>query len=90
MEIALQYDKNNLKDSIRAIKNSIFFKERAIQQLKIELEKKENQLQETIYNLINVCKHKWEDDYIDSLDGYKLSRPIRYCAKCELTDCTNS
>lgn len=90
MEFDLQYDKNTLKDSIRTIKDLIFFKEREIQTLKSELEEKENKLRVTISNLIKVCDHSWVDDHIDLLDGYKLSQPIRYCVKCELTDCTKS
>ena len=88
MEQNLLNNRDMLEASVKSINNSIFFKEEEIKNLKIKLQEKKNELRETKKELIEICKHEWEYDFIDSMKEYTLSQPIRYCLKCELTDCT--
>ena len=88
MEESLQNEKYELTSEITDISNSIFFKEGEVKNLKVKLEEKRELLRKITNDLINICDHVWETDFIDSMKGYKLAIPIRYCKKCELTDCT--
>ena len=90
MEYYLLNKRTTLEATVKTLKNSIFLKEDEITNLKLELDKQEIMLREKKKELIEICNHKWERDYIDSMKGYKLSQPIRHCLKCELTDCTMS
>lgn len=89
MEHYLLNKKKKLEESVKSLKNSIFFKEEEIKNLKSKLQEEEKKLRETKNELIEICDHEWEVDFIDSMKGYKLSQRIRYCLKCELTDCTS-
>ena len=56
-----------------------------INKLNYELEEKKEELNNIYKYLYKNCKHEIVQDYIDHMDGYKLSIPIKYCTKCELT-----
>ncbi len=66
---------DHLKFSIKELDNMVFYKK--------ELLKKA-----ILYQQSN-CKHTWNIDYIDQLDGYKESVTIKYCDICECTDTKN-
>ena len=88
MENSLQTKIDELYSETKEISNSIFYKEGEIKDLKKILEEKTTLLNKLKIELINTCNHDWETDFVDSMKDYKLSIPIRYCRKCELTDCT--
>ncbi len=77
-----------LKNELHALKNTLFYKEEEVKNLKYDIEKKQEQLLEHNIIVVQNCEHEWENDFIDSMIPYRLSQPIRYCTKCELTDCT--
>ena len=82
--------RDKLAIELKELKNILYFKKEEIKQLENLIEKKETNMTELKTNIINNCDHEWENDFIDSLEGYKLSVPIRYCIKCELNDATHS
>ena len=68
----MRYYKKILLEDIRILKDKLFEKELELKQLNT--------------NIIENCDHEWIIDYIDSIQGYKLSQRIKYCKKCEYTD----
>ena len=82
--------RDKLSAELKELKNILYFKKEEIKQLENLIEKKESTITELKTKIINNCNHEWENDFIDSLEGYKLSVPIRYCIKCELNDATHS
>ncbi len=78
----------DLKGELCDLKNTLFYKEEEVRNLKVEIEKKQKSINTLNIKIINNCDHEWENDFVDSMMPYKLSQPIRYCIKCELTDCT--
>ena len=77
-----------LKRGLRNLKNSLFYRELEIKNLKLEIEQKASTISELNIAIIENCNHEWVNDFVDSMFPYRLSQPIRYCTKCELTDCT--
>lgn len=59
--------------------------ESQINKLNYELNEKKEELDNIYKYLYENCKHEIVQDYVDQMDGYKLSIPIKYCTKCELT-----
>ncbi len=82
--------RDKLAIELSDLKNMLYFKNEEIKQLKNLIEKKETVMTALKTEIINNCNHEWENDFIDSMEGYKLSIPIRYCIKCELNDATHS
>jgi len=82
--------RDKLAIELSDLKNMLYFKNEEIKQLKNLIEKKETVMTGLKTEIINNCNHEWENDFIDSMEGYKLSIPIRYCIKCELNDATHS
>ncbi len=82
--------RDKLAIELSDLKNMLYFKNEEIKQLKNLIEKKETVMTKLKTEIINNCNHEWENDFIDSMEGYKLSIPIRYCIKCELNDATHS
>ncbi len=79
-------NKNELIEILKKNRNSIFFKESEIRDLRVDNEALERKLVALNKDIQATCPHDWEYDSIDSLQGYKLAQPIKYCKICELTD----
>ena len=59
--------------------------ENEINRLNYELEEKKELLKDIYKYLYENCNHEIVEDYVDQMKGYKLSVPIKYCEKCELS-----
>lgn len=66
---------DHIKMSINELDNMVFYKKELLKKL--------------ILYQQSMCKHNWNIDYIDQLDGYKESVRIKYCDICEYTDTNN-
>ena len=80
--------KDELVSELKDMRNSLFYKEDEIKKLKENIMEKETQIRKMRVRIAENCQHEWETDYIDCINGYKLSVPIKYCKLCELTDAT--
>jgi len=78
--------KEELMGRLKGNNNEIFFKQNEIKDLKVSNEALEAKLVTLNKEIQETCPHDWEHDFIDSLQGYKLSQPIKYCNICKLTD----
>ncbi len=78
--------KDELMEKLKENRNKIFFKQNEIKDLRTDNEALEEKLVTLNKEIHDTCPHDWEHDFIDSLQGYKLAQPIKYCKICELTD----
>ena len=83
----MEIEENGAKIILNRIDTILEFKRKSsnkIAQLQIALKEEKEKLHKFNSFLSNTCSHSWIDDHIDSMAGYKLSIPIRYCEYCEM------
>ena len=80
--------KHTMQQELSDLKNMRFFRTEELANLDVLIRNREKNIVNLQEVIIDNCKHEWELDFIDSMEGYKLSQPIKYCKKCELTDNT--
>ena len=83
---ALISAKDELMKKLKDNRNKIFYKELEIKDIRVDNEVLEGKLIALNKEIQDTCPHDWEYDSIDSLQGYKLAQPVKYCKICELTD----
>ena len=84
MEVTVNGCKVMLND-IGSIKEWKEKTESEIHRLEIQISDKKEILNDIYKYLYTHCKHEIVNDYVDQMEGYKLSIPIKYCTKCNLT-----
>ena len=79
---------NNITVTLTDISSVIEWKEkteREVNKLTHALKEKKETLDDIYKYLYKNCKHEIVNDFVDQMEGYKLSIPIKYCTKCNLT-----
>ncbi len=79
---------NNITVTLTDISSVIEWKEkteREVDRLTHKLKEKKETLDDIYKYLHKNCKHEIVHDFVDQMDGYKLSIPITYCTKCNLS-----
>ena len=79
---------NNVKVRLNDMSSIIEWKEKTekeVDRLNYIIKEKKETLDDIYKYLYRNCKHEIVNDFVDQMDGYKLSIPIKYCTKCNLT-----
>lgn len=79
---------NNAKVILTDIGSVIEWKvktENEVNRLTQTLKEKKETLDNIYKYLYKNCEHEIVNDFVDQMEGYKLSIPIKYCTKCNLT-----